>query len=72
MPFDCTLTASEITGSETYLHLRRGEDAWVGLVKGVPDLATGGALRVWIDPAHVYLFDAEGRLVAPASYAMAV
>ena len=26
---------------------------------------------VWLDPSHVYVFDAEGALVAPASYAAA-
>lgn len=69
--FDCVLTGSEITGSETFVHLRHGEDSWVGLVKGVHQIPAGERLTVWIDPAHVYLFDAEGRLAAPAAYAMA-
>lgn len=69
--FDCTLTGSEITGSETFLHVRHGAEAWVGLVKGVHEFEAGAPVRVWIDPAYVYLFDAEGRLVAPAAYAMA-
>ena len=71
VPFTCTLTASEITGSETFLHLRHDENAWVGLVQWVHAFETGTALTVWIDPAHIYLFDADGRLVAPAAYAMA-
>ena len=69
--FDCMLTGSEITGSETFLHVRHGEDAWVGLVKGVHELEAGARITVWIDPAFVYLFDAEGRLAAPAAYARA-
>jgi glycerol transport system ATP-binding protein len=28
-------------------------------------------LRVWLDPAHVYVFGPDGALVAPASYAQA-
>lgn len=69
--FRCTLGVTEITGSETFLHLHHGPDRWVGLVHGVHDLAPGAELSVWLDPAHVYIFDAEGRLAAPAAYASA-
>jgi glycerol transport system ATP-binding protein len=68
--FDCTLSTSEITGSETFFHVRHGEDAWVGLVEGVHPLEPG-PITVWLDPAHVYLFAADGRLAAPAPYATA-
>ncbi|NHF72382.1 ABC transporter ATP-binding protein [Paracoccus xiamenensis] len=71
IPFDCTLSVTEITGSETFIHVRHGADRWVGLVEGVHDLTPGQVLTVWLDPAHVYLFDDAGRLAAPASYAMA-
>lgn len=69
--FRCTLGVTEITGSETFLHLTHGTDRWVGLVHGVHDLASGSEVSVWLDPAHVYIFDAEGRLAAPAAYAAA-
>ena len=67
----CRLTATEITGSETFLHLQHGADRWVGLVHGVPELTPDTETSVWLDPAHVYLFHADGRLAAPASYAVA-
>lgn len=69
--FDTEVIVTEITGSETFLHLRQGENRWVGLVEGVHDLRSGDALQIWLDPAHVYLFDTEGRLAAPAAYAQA-
>lgn len=69
--FRCTLGVTEITGSETFLHLTHGGDRWVGLVHGVHDLQPGQEVSLWLDPAHVYLFDAEGRLAAPAAYAAA-
>jgi glycerol transport system ATP-binding protein len=69
MAFPCNLTASEITGSETFLHLTHGPDHWVGLVHGVHDIS--GAVTVHLDPRHVYLFTPDGRLAAPAPYAMA-
>jgi glycerol transport system ATP-binding protein len=69
--FVCTLSVTEITGSETYLHLHHDSHRWVGLVHGVHDLSQGQPVSVWLDPSHVYIFDAEGRLAAPAAYAVA-
>ncbi|WP_126974688.1 ABC transporter ATP-binding protein [Frigidibacter oleivorans] len=69
MEFGCRLAVTEITGSETFLHVDHGPDRWVGLVHGVHDLAPGSAVGVWLDPAHVYLFHPDGRLAAPAPYA---
>ena len=67
----CRLTVTEITGSETFLHLYHGPDRWVGLVHGVQDIAPGSAVSVWLDPKHVYLFSESGALAAPAAYALA-
>ncbi len=67
--FRCTLAVTEITGSETFLHLHHGQERWVGLVHGVHDLESGAEVSVWLDPAHVYLFDSQDRLAAPAAYA---
>ena len=69
--FPCTVSVTEITGSESFLHLTHGGDRWVGLVHGVHDLASGAQVEVWLDPAHVYVFDQGGRLVVPAPYAAA-
>lgn len=67
--FDCTLGVTEITGSETFLHVGHGPDRWVGHVHGVHDLPAGSAISLWLDPAHAYLFHPDGRLAAPAAYA---
>ena len=69
--FDCKLAVTEITGSETFIHVDHGADRWVGLIEGVHNQTLGQELTVWLDPAHVYLFDAAGRLAAPATYAKA-
>lgn len=63
--FSCTLGASEITGSETFLHLHHGPDEWTGLVHGVQTLPIGGQVGIWLDPAQLYLFDQSGHLAAP-------
>ena len=69
--FTCQLGAGEITGSETFVHLRHGADRWVGLVDGVHSLTPGDDISIWLDPAHIYLFDPSGALAMPAAYAMA-
>jgi glycerol transport system ATP-binding protein len=53
------------------VHLLHGADKWVGLVHGVHQIDPGSSVSIWLDPSHVYLFDADGRLAAPAAYAMA-
>ncbi len=69
--FATILSASELTGSETFLHLDHHERRWVGLVHGVHDFEPGRELTVYLRPEHVYVFDADGQLVSPASYAAA-
>lgn len=69
--FQTRLNVTEITGSETFVHLDHHGERWVGLVHGVQNLAIGDALTVWLDPAHVYIFAPGGRIVAAAPYAEA-
>jgi glycerol transport system ATP-binding protein len=69
--FRATLSVTELTGSETFVHLDHHGDRWVGLIHGIHDLTLGAELRVYLDPAHVYIFGEDGRLVAPAAYALA-
>ena len=71
MTFETTLTVTEITGSETFVHLDHHGQRWVGLVHGVRSLTAGQSLTVHLDPAHVYLFAEDGGLVQAAPYAEA-
>lgn len=71
MAFATKLTVTEITGSETFVHLEHHGERWVGLVHGVQTLEPGQDLDVFLDPAHVYIFDDDGNLVATAPYAEA-
>ena len=71
MRFTAGLTVTEITGSETFIHLDHHGEKWVGLIHGVRDLELGKPIEIWLDPAHVYIFDEAGPLVVPAAYAMA-
>ncbi|WP_099825678.1 ABC transporter ATP-binding protein [Oceaniglobus indicus] len=69
--FDATLNVTEITGSETFVHLEHGGERWVGLIHGVRDLKPGQPLAVYLDPSRIYLFADDGTLVASAAYAEA-
>lgn len=71
MKFVTRLTVTELTGSETFVHLDHHGERWVGLIHGVHDLPLGADLEVFLDPRHVYVFDEGGALVAPAAYALA-
>jgi len=71
MQFDTILNVTEITGSETFVHLGYGGERWVGLVHGIRNLKPGQPLAVYLDPAHIYFFAQDGTLVSAAPYAKA-
>ena len=66
--FKATLNNTEITGSETYLHIQYEEQSWVGLIHGIHDLTPDTQLSVFLDPSHIYTFGQEGNLVQTAPY----
>lgn len=71
LEFSAKLQVTEITGSETFVHLDHHGDNWVGLIHGVKNLKIGETMNVYLDPTHVYIFAPDGTSVAPASYATA-
>ncbi len=71
LEFTGNLNVTEITGSETFVHLDHHGEKWVGLVHGVKDLEIGALLNVYLDPKHIYIFAEDGTSVAAASYAIA-
>lgn len=71
MEFKTRLSVTEITGSETFVHLDHHGEPWVGLIHGVHKLSIGQELNVFLDTDHAYIFAEDGALVAPAPYAEA-
>jgi glycerol transport system ATP-binding protein len=69
--FQARLAVTEITGSETFIHLDCHGARWVGLIHGIHDLDPGADLNVYLDPAHIYVFSLDGALVASAPYSEA-
>jgi glycerol transport system ATP-binding protein len=62
---------SEVTGSESYVHLDVGGLPWVVLAPGVRRPEPGEAATVWLDPQRCLVFGADGRLAAVAALAEA-
>jgi len=62
--FQATVTVTEITGSESFVHLNRDASNWVAVLHGVHEFEPGHVLDAALDPDNVFVFDAAGRLVA--------
>lgn len=59
---------AEISGSETFVHLRHNNLDWVVQEEGVHPLARGSEVTFYLDPEKLYVFSDTGALErAPAS-----
>lgn len=66
--FSASVTVTEITGSESFIHLHHGDkDHWVALEHGVHQPPVGESIEVFVDPKNLFLFTATGQLVAAAA-----
>ena len=62
--FSATVTVTEITGSESFVHLNRDDSNWVAVLQGIHEYPPGYVLDAALDPNNVFVFDPAGRLVA--------
>ena len=62
--FSAAVTVTEITGSESFVHLNRDASNWVAVLQGVHEFEPGYVLDAVLDPNNVFVFDPAGRLVA--------
>jgi glycerol transport system ATP-binding protein len=73
---DCVMlpaivAVSEITGSESYVHVDVGAHRWVALAAGVRRYEPGQRIDVYLEPRRLFAFAADGRIAAIADQAMA-
>ena len=68
VPVSGTISTSEITGSETYIHMEVGEQHWVVLTHGVHQVRSGDPITVYLDPARFYLFSGADGALAQTPY----
>ena len=62
LPFVVEL--AEISGSETYLHVKNGDQTIVGLLDMVRDFAADEKVKLALDSSKMYAFGADGALVS--------
>ncbi|EXL01837.1 ABC transporter ATP-binding protein [Aquamicrobium defluvii] len=69
VPVRAKVSVTEITGSESFVHLDFADARWVMLAHGIHQFEPDEEIEVFIDPRHVLVFDAAGRSVAAARQA---
>ncbi|MCX7319512.1 MAG: ABC transporter ATP-binding protein [Hyphomicrobiales bacterium] len=62
--FASEVTVTEITGSESFVHVRHDASNWVSVLQGIHEFVPGDRLDVMINPANIFVFDSSDRLVA--------
>lgn len=58
------VSVTELSGSESFVHVDVGLGTWVCLVRGVHDWQPGAAVEVHVDTRRAFVFDAAGSLAA--------
>lgn len=56
-----SVSVTEITGSESFVHFPFGGSDWVMLTEGVHEFQPGDQVKVFLDPSRVMVFSADGR-----------
>src|SRR3977135_1057071 len=59
--FSAEVSITEITGSESFVHLKRGDQNWVAVLQGVHEYAPGDTLDAVLNPNDLFVFDAGAR-----------
>ena len=62
--FVTKVSVTEITGSESFVHLTREGYNWVAVLPGIHEFLPGQELDAVLDPNDLFIFDQSGRLVA--------
>ena len=57
------MAVTEISGSESFVHVDIGLGTWVGLIEGLHEWQPGDATEIQFDPSRAFVFDADGRRV---------
>ena len=62
LSFPGTVSVTEISGSESFVHVHAGSATWVSLAPGVHEWEPGAPVDVQIDPQKIFVFEASGKL----------
>ena len=64
LSFPGHVVVTEISGSESFVHVDVGFGVWVCLATGVRDWQPGASVEVLVDANKIFVFDAAGKLAA--------
>jgi glycerol transport system ATP-binding protein len=64
VPVRARVAVTEITGSESFVHLEFGSVRWVMLTHGIRNFQPGETVEVFIKSRHILVFDERGRAAA--------
>ncbi len=64
MKLDCEVSTTEITGSESFIHLKIDEAHMVALMHGVHRIGIADRLKVYLDQKSLFIFDRNKELVS--------
>ncbi|AXS41983.1 ABC transporter ATP-binding protein [Breoghania sp. L-A4] len=60
--FSATVAVSEITGSESYIHVDFADERWVALAHGIHILDVDDTIELFVDPERFFVFNLDGTL----------
>jgi glycerol transport system ATP-binding protein len=63
VPVRAKVSITEITGSESFVHLAFADARWVMLAHGIREFEPDEQIEVFVDPRHILVFDQNGRAV---------
>ncbi len=64
MELKCTVSTTEITGSESFIHLACGDIKFVALTHGVHEVDIGAQVSVYLSQKALFVFDRNEKLVS--------
>ncbi len=64
VPVRAKVSITEITGSESFVHLDFADARWVMLAHGIREFEPDEQVEVFIDPRHIMVFDEHDRAVS--------
>jgi len=59
------VAVTEITGSESFIHVNALGERWTALTHGVHNYNAGDPVKLYLDPSNFLIFDAGGKSVMP-------
>lgn len=68
MKLDCTVSTTEITGSESFIHLHSQGAHMVALMHGVHLVGIGDKIPAYLDQKHIFIFDQNENLVSAPDF----